>query len=64
LGRYTTIRVDPEVWECLVNRQALLTVKRGRRASMSDAVKDILQEAAEAEAAEPGRPEEEDSNAD
>jgi len=63
LARYTTIRVDPEVWECLVNRQALLTVKRGRRASMSDAVKDILREAAETEAAEPGVPKE-DPDAD
>jgi hypothetical protein len=49
LARYTTIRVDPEVWECLVNRQALLTLKRGRRVSMNDAVKDILDQARDAE---------------
>jgi len=49
LARYTTIRVDHEVWECLVNRQALLTLKRRRRASMSDALKDILDQARGAE---------------
>ena len=37
-----SISVDPEVWECLVNRQALLTVKYGRRVSISDTVRDLL----------------------
>ncbi len=47
---FTTVRVDPEVWQSLIKRQARLTLERGRVVSMNDTVKDLLRETAEAEA--------------
>jgi hypothetical protein len=47
---FTTVRVDLDVWQSLIKRQARLTLERGRVVSMSDTVKDILRETAEAAA--------------
>jgi hypothetical protein len=52
------IRVDPEVWQRLVERQAQLTVRARRRVSMNDAVRDLLAEAAAEEALAPAAEEE------
>ena len=49
----TTIRVDAEVWELLVRKRQQLTLEWGRDASMNDAVKAVLREWDERQAAEP-----------
>ena len=49
MPRWTTMRVDPEVWARLVERQTRLTLASGRQASMNDAVKDLLAETAPTE---------------
>jgi hypothetical protein len=45
MPRYTTIRVDEEVYAILVERKQRLERERGHPVPMSEAVKDLLREA-------------------
>ena len=49
---HTTIRVDQEVWELLVRKRQQLTLEWGRDASMNDAVRAVMREWDERQAAE------------
>jgi hypothetical protein len=45
MPKYTTIRVDPEVYAILVERKQQLERERGHPVSISEAVKDLFREA-------------------
>jgi hypothetical protein len=51
--RHHQIRVDADVWEALVERQAKLTVLVGRHVSANETVRDLLAEAWAEEALAP-----------
>ena len=63
MPKYTTIRVDPEVYALLVERKQKLERERGHPVSIGEAAKDVLREASESEADEQGREEEDEDRA-
>jgi hypothetical protein len=58
--RRRQIKVDADVWEALVERQAKLTVRVGRHVSVNETIRDLLAEAWAEEALAP-RPEAEET---
>jgi hypothetical protein len=51
--RHHQMKVDGDVWEALIERQAKLTVRVGRRVTINETVRDLLAEAWSEEALAP-----------